>query len=208
MPTEPEITPRQIAYHEAGHAVVHTMLGLGTEMVTVVPHTDEDGDIILGLHRQEEENVHLLVCAFDVGYTEAEELADKMIIQALSGRQAEMKYCRHANLPEPPIEYADHDYDIINELAFRCAPTPPTGEMIDARAYIAPLEEKAAQLLDEHWHLVERVAAVLHEEKTISGDRLLEILGKDRKELTAFDAIREEIEFENELERQFRERNG
>lgn len=143
----------ELAYHEAGHAVVSAVLGFPPDYVTLV----QDGN-----------------AAGASGHTggnkasRAPRVMDQMTV-SYAGYAAHIRYAPEAE--ERARRGARDDF----EKAERCMNVLPMAPG-ERGALIQHKRSEAAELVGKHWSAVQRVAAALQEEKRIDAARLQRLL--------------------------------
>ena len=191
---------REVAYHEAGHAVAYAALGLNPGRVTI--DTDAD-DQYLGRAGHQDFSIHRLFADVTAphdahapeappqpGPPEGDHLAwlvfvglRRSALAALAGPLAGYRVKREH---EPGWTWADEwdmcaaetedgdDWALVDEALSRIDGTP---------AQVAALAERwraeVDDLLTERWAAVERVATALIERGTVSGDEVDDLVWGD-----------------------------
>lgn len=136
------------AYHEAGHAVVATLLGFQFQHVTIAPDEDYLGSVLYERYTM----------FLNVGHRAyAKDLRDYLVANR-AGPLAEERHTGHWN-----EDGASSDDQHFWSMLWRMY-----GERQDRHA--RDLTRQARQLVSAHWPSIERVARALIEEKTIQFD--------------------------------------
>lgn len=147
-----DLRRRRLAYHEAGHAVVDVLTGRTVQKVTIVADEDCDG----ACHTDEDFDLDLV--DFIAGFA--------------AGRIAEAKAAHEMGLSVTD-EASFYEGDAAAITSFQIDP--------DRRDEIhEAAEERAMRLVEDHWHLVERVAELLIHHGTVSGEQVHQIVGPRR----------------------------
>ena len=150
-------TPRAdliIGTHEAGHFVAARRFGVPVVRVTVNPEQDEGG-IVLG---------HV---KFRSGDKDPPSLAHRMLVIALAGPIAQRKIA-----PRSPVRKNGSSDFAFAALHSETASSSPMAA--GALRRWAGLE--ATTLVEREWPLIQHVAALLIEHRTIEGDKLERML--------------------------------
>lgn len=151
------------AYHEAGHALMATILGARVLSVTIEPDWDD------GPARHADISVEWPLDRF----TE-KQLREKMVLVALAGPVAEMI---HSGDPYHPGLVAEWSADW--QMAWEAAePIVP-----DHRQRLTYLEQRSIQLYrllerDDHWAALAAVVDNLLAHETLEGEMVEEIIGQ------------------------------
>jgi ATP-dependent Zn protease len=130
------------AYHEAGHAVAALALGRPVQGVSVLPHRE-----------------HLGICQFRKGtFRPSEDWLEREALIALAGLAAEARHTGNY-----AWDMAARDLRYVRGLAVQRA-GERQAERLERR-----LLAKTEHLLGHHWGAVERIAAELLQQGSISG---------------------------------------
>jgi ATP-dependent Zn protease len=153
---------RRTAYHEAGHAVIHRVMGMVCGEASIVPDYDTmcGGYAIAADHyvtdREWERRGKLRDCR---------SILRGRIIGYMAGREAEI-----VAFGRKRKKYGDDD-DLL-QIALMAE------EADVSEAYLERLRPKVGPLLRRHWRKVEAVAETLLVHKTLSGAEINAIIGK------------------------------
>jgi ATP-dependent Zn protease len=176
-----KLTPEKItAYHEAGHAVIARMLGIAVEYVTTLSDDLTDGGALTHsaayLARDADQATRLAAITKDM-------------VVSLAGPYAEMRYRPKAKRACGAWVY---DREKANVLAFQAAliqtgvdifliGTVTVNLNADQEAYANELlgqcNERASDLVAEHWTKIDAVAKALLSRPILIGDDLDELIG-------------------------------
>ena len=143
-----------IAHHEAGHAVAALRLGVPVHHVTIDPEND-DGGIVLGHVR------------FLGGDKDPPSLSHRLLLVSLSGPAAQRRFA-----PRSPIRMngrSDFEHARCESELVSSSPTA-------ARSLTRWAECESRSFVEREWPLIQNVAALLIERRTLSGDDLQEAL--------------------------------
>lgn len=153
--TDPEIS--ELAYHEAGHAVVAAWLGAEVVLVTLEPEDDDgpvrDGDTTIRWHRRGLSTSELMI---------------RELMAVLAGPVFEMTYAgidRHLDR-HPPW---DADWRLAQGLAAGLA-NSPAGAAKVIETTLGRIRELADQ--EPFWQTVAEVADLLEAHESVSGDEV------------------------------------
>lgn len=161
-----EATDRdQIAYHEAGHAVLAWTFGLVFERVSIVPTEDYSGVVMMdfsGAVMNEYDTEVLRARALTL-------LAGPVAVEILTGTSTDWgEWWGHPGT----------DIDEYKELALRLGWHEMDGGVMDLQP---PMEERIAQvrgLLESRWAAVEALAGALLQDRDVSGPDAVEVMEK------------------------------
>jgi hypothetical protein len=159
------VSLRQVATHEAGHAVACFALARGMRHITIVP-TDEASsrvaeqsmDLLLHLDSQSPQTPR-----------ERERLCNSIVI-CLAGVEAEAHLLGHS--PEDLYEHAYHDLQKADRFVEQLEPPSV------APALFQYLQARTTDLIAVHWYLVECLAEELLVRKTLSAPAVHRTLRK------------------------------
>ncbi len=150
-----------LAYHEAGHAVVAILEGLHVKSVSIRRGSgglsDSRSFFVYGYH-------------FRNGW-EKRMIARSCILGVLAGTAAEQQYS-----PEATETLSHDDFNQAFELSREFAVLPRSAKCIgdDAHlAYLERLQKEAARLVRKNWRAVVAVAEALMEKKTLKAEELV-----------------------------------
>lgn len=151
---------KRVAYHEAGHALVHHLEGMETESVTIIPGEDEWSGKFDGMHMSADP------IEFDDGYDFEfkQETAEKIIRILYAGAEAE-------RLVYGEGEPEGTDKEKLGELIMGYAPVNSDG-IADGTMYA----DQAAAMLEAYRPALEALAEALMEKKTLTGDETKALL--------------------------------
>lgn len=192
---------RQVAYHEAGHAVAHAVLGLNPGRVTIDTGPD---DPLLGRAASQDFGHHRVFADVAVPHDTSKPAGDPPLgpiegvwrawlvfsglrnstVATLAGPLAELRIILET---EPGITWDDvwsiasdeaddpgADYSKVDAALMRIEGTPAQAAAVGDR-----WRAEADALLTEHWPAVERLAAALIEHGTVSGDDVRDLVWGD-----------------------------
>lgn len=142
------------AHHEAGHAVVAFLLGFRVTSATIVPGSDYAGMVVYRPRGKVD-----LKSATAVMRIKAED----WIISILAGDIAQRRYDPRSSRHWHGTADRSHATDIALSLC---------GSGESATAYLAWLSIRTKDMVHGRWPIVEKIATLLLERKTISGDEL------------------------------------
>ena len=152
---------KSIAYHEAGHVVVYWHLtGRAPIRVTIEPSMGALGRVD---HKRLIDKKHL---SPDIG-DEARVRAEKKIMIKLAGPFAQQRYSSRSRRND----HASMDWLEAFDIARRLIDNER-----ETIAYIAWLEYRTTDVIEQQWKDVKRVAGALLRQDTLSGAELLKIL--------------------------------
>ena len=169
-PTEEE----EVAYHEAGHAIVARVLGRRVPVATIV--VDEERGSAGHVHHEWAQDLNELECE---GGNDEEENADverkrQVIFEheamvALAGRAAQRRFLGERANEDVLHETATSDRRFVLDMLDRLA-----GRDDDElrNAWWKLLELRTERLLTKHWPAVEYMASCLLERKTLTGEEI------------------------------------
>ena len=152
---------KSIAYHEAGHVVVYWHLtGHAPIRVTIEPSIGTLGRVD---RKRLIDNTRLGADISD----KARVRAEKKIMIKLAGPVAEKRYsCRSRRNGHASMDWLEA-FDIARRLI---------GNERETIAYVAWLEYRTADVIQQQWQNVKRVAGALLTRKTLSGAELQKTL--------------------------------
>jgi ATP-dependent Zn protease len=159
--TKPRRSEWQTAYHEAGHGVVGLDLGLslGRHGITIVP--DEIEQSLGSAHF-----LHQLRERPDISVSPRTHVRiEKYAVMCMAGDVAQKKFC-------PQRHYGGKSD--LQEAADLLAFISESSDITKARMNVAL--RQAQYFVNHHWDLIEAVAAVLIERKTMNVKQLQEVL--------------------------------
>jgi len=154
------------AYHEAGHAVVATLLGREVKTVTIKPEGDDNGQTVW-TEKTEDEIRNLMKRGFVDLY---------MMIISFAGPIAEARF----DTDNPVGALKDHGS--ARNFA-HC--TWPHGEQtgreyepdcLAARRALDGAREQALAEVTSHWGIIEDVARRLFDDKTLTGEQVANLV--------------------------------
>lgn len=155
--------PISTAYHEAGHAVAATILGLTFTSVTIEPDEDSLGNCI-----------HPSVFGYEYrGIRERKKIVRECIIVSYAGLQAEKIFN-----PKAEEWRSGEDKDSAFNLSREFCVLPKGCSCVGDEAHIeflGKLQREARHLIRQHWSFVSTVAEALLNAKTLTGDQVEEI---------------------------------
>lgn len=167
---ERDFSDSETALHEAGHAVLHVILGIGCKSVTIVPDGEFAGAILhRGEHGHHDDKVeNLLECAEDsfwlrhavASYAGAEALHRSGISNYQVGAEQDMRDVTDA------IEQITSD-----------------AETIDALYIVA--KRRCLALVEHYWPEIDRVAKALVDSRTLTGEQVGTIVRQSMSERNA-----------------------
>jgi ATP-dependent Zn protease len=144
---------RSIAYHEAGHAVLHLLAGHEIESATIAGDDDAKGRVVcdvsgLEVLRYEDDDVRQVPF-------------ERQIMACMAGVIAQRQFAPQSATADD----SEFDHSVAHE--WFDALEVPRGEIRDAYWHL--LELRTGALVKEHWGRVERIAAALLEHETLTG---------------------------------------
>jgi hypothetical protein len=157
------------AYHEAGHAVIATLLGVPVRIATIEPRWGYDGlvrhDPVLSAR-----NAELIADG------RSRLRAERLILIALAGSEAQRRY-RPSSVRR---HHGQRDAEKALDLAMRVC-----GSERSVQAYLDWLSVVAADTVALRWPAIERVAQALYERGSLAKDEVLRLVRE-----TALSALR------------------
>lgn len=180
-----EMEFRGVVYHEAGHAVAAMVRRVDFDTVTIVPTADYVGCLFWGPGPQPIERVirewaPQELRAFDESDVRA---IDDRIVVALAGPIAEARLVGRRNDAS-----AETDDRIVRHLAWAIdweylgaevadGTSGPVNEGYLRQQRVNGLREEARTLVLDQWPVVDRVVAELVAHRTLSQDKIRELVG-------------------------------
>jgi len=156
---------RRAAFHEAGHAVVASRLGVRVVYATIGDHP------------------HVKTRPKDTP-----EVLRRLVLVDLSGPQAEVRATGVIMPRQWVADEANAQHRMLEILAnkqgFELGEVDREHEL-QARRLIDELRPTAAQCVDRCWHQIQRVAVELERLETLSGEEIDYFIGKSRKPATS-----------------------
>lgn len=189
-------TQKDAAYHEAGHGVATHFRPLAGKVTRLTIRKSDLPEGVVGQQQQGR------IIPAVVGYAVDREQVRSICVVYLAGAQAEMRM-RGDDLSGSGSDYRklrelleDAFFAAEDEAAIRAIPqdelTSRSPKDLYAEyaqpitdRYVAMLEElyaEARDLINEKWACVEAVAKALYRRKTLSGDRVREIIERVEQE--------------------------
>jgi hypothetical protein len=158
----------EIALHEAGHAVLHVMLGLGCERVTIVADADCAG---ASFHGGEYGRPAAFLGDEDDDVAELRRLAEdsfwlRHAIAAYAGAEA-LRRSGISNYDVGAEQDRSDAVDAINNIT-------ADAESIDALFALA--KRRCIVLVEHYWPEIERVARALIESRSLTGEQAGQIV--------------------------------
>lgn len=151
----------EIAYHEAGHAVVAVWLGAELLHATLEPDWDDgparDGDVAVRWHHH--------------GFSQRE-LLEREVLACLAGPAAEMVY-RGEHLRITKMQQWAADWQFADELTSRLIPNAAKRQL-----FLESVVERLVELFDQpsFWMAIAETAEQLSAHQTIEGEVVVEIV--------------------------------
>ena len=162
-----DLRDRRAAYHEAGHAVIAWCFGRRIEHVTIVPSGDSGGHILYRTDRVFEwERPTETWLRVELLCTMAGPVAQNLEL-------GENAWGVGSGIDPDVGVLKDSDADTAGDLLLRI---DESREDIESGAASEKFEREVQHLLDEFWPEVQRVAEALLKERTLSQERLAELL--------------------------------
>src|SRR5262245_54406910 len=158
-PRRPTAAEIATAYHEAGHALAAWKNGIGIRRISIVPKGDKLGRL------QRRTPLRAIHFEWD-GSDRARMRAEKLIEVSLAGPAAQRRFkpssFRHCQA------HSDHRQavDLADYL---------NGNSEQAQLYLRWMERRASDLVANFWPLVEALALVLLERRTMTGKEAAEV---------------------------------
>jgi hypothetical protein len=154
------------AYHEAGHAVVKSCLGLGHSGISIVPDNDSWGRVESGKPEKP-----MTWAAVDRGdrWHSSRLLAERWVMVFQAGDVAQ----RHHDPASVGLSYSRSDFVKCNALLLNY---DPDKENPNADLHYDLLQKWTESLIEQHWHLVEAVAKALLEQRELSGSQVRDVI--------------------------------
>ncbi len=173
----------EVAYHEAGHAVVALAFDEeGVGLVSVRPSKSDARGVVQILKNE--------------GYFGSYELMHERVVALLAGKAAvEIKYGRtdvgafsdmdraSAILQRFITEYAVGGYGLLRPVNRYCIESPQQDEkiIVERSAMLARCYEETKDLLRKHWAFVERLAAELVKRDTLVYEEIIALRDETEK---------------------------
>ncbi len=141
-----------VAYHEAGHAVIHLLFGHPIDSVTIIREGDAVGGVV-----SDQTGLNGISFGDDL---EKQVVFERRIMAVLAGVIAQERYA--------PGSVSEENGETDRKLAraYLDVLEPATDEIRQAYSHL--LELRTTALLDLHWVRVERVAKALLKKKTLT----------------------------------------
>jgi hypothetical protein len=153
-----------VAYHEAGHAVMHGCLRLRVPGATIVPDGDSAGHV-KGTRQRPSAWI-----AVDRGnrWHRSRFLAEKQVMILQAGEAAQRRYNPRS------VRRRHYENDLFKCVALLRKYAPQ--EKPDARHHCLLLYQWAVSLIEQHWHLIEAVARALLARRELSGSQVRAVI--------------------------------
>ena len=154
------MTMESTAYHEAGHAIMHVVRGVPMDLVTIVSNDDYNG-VCRWNHGPS------IMLTMNMGNTSRayRELAIDSILISLSGAAAEERFSGRYDK-----DGAEDDMNSAYNVAVYYSRNPDK--------YLSSKFGEARKIIRDNWRQVDLVAKALLEQKTLTWDDVLNLLGK------------------------------
>lgn len=163
------IPPSVVAHHEAGHAVASYFLALKIKRVTIIPSGDSRG---LLEHWPMPRWFHPELAEY--GDVRHRYLIERHVQVFLAGPEAEARLIGRHNW-----KHGASDLDsAVSMLSYISG----SGEETSARLRLSRIQ--ADQIVRKHWTLIQRLAAVLVERKTMTGPEVVNAINSVMREET------------------------
>lgn len=154
MAARTEARDIEVAFHEAGHAVVMMVLGVRIDHVSIDPDSDTDGTVVpVGTSRNGSPDPQKPTTLGRWG-------AERDVMVALAGPLAAMQYVTDEDALRSSVA-GDLDH-AIRAIRSVCGSTE------EAAAMLQWLRIRTQNLLNAQWHAVAILAATLREKRTLT----------------------------------------
>lgn len=154
VPSDEEAT----AYHEAGHAVVKSCLGLGYSGISIIPDNDSWGRVESS--KPENPSTWAAIARGD-RWHRSRFHAEKWVMVLQAGEVAQQKH----DFPSVDFYYSRSDFVKCKDLLLSYHPDK---ENPDAEFYFDLLQEWTEDLIEKNWHSIQALAKALVERREMS----------------------------------------
>lgn len=153
------MTLKEVAYHEAGHAVMHVIRDIPFERATIIPTDDFHGSVKCDTGQS-------IALYLNLGQNSRENraLAIGTILCYLAGPAAEERLTGRYDEAG-----ASHDMREVEQIALYYSRNP--------ERYIQAKMREARQVIHQNWRHVDKVAKALLEHQTVDWSTTLDLLG-------------------------------